>query len=310
MYRLVRRGFTLVELLVVIAIIALLIAVLLPALTKAREQANTAKCLSNLRQIGQALSMYAVDNKGVLCPGWIANANSGGPGLENYATILTAKKYVTGVPSQPDFNAVESIGDSVFRCPEGLNVKHEVGGGTLNPAGGLGMPTSKFDPRGGQFWRRTSVTTAPMGLGSGLSIDTWYGINAWDQGSGAGNNPQQFIDKQKPFPFRKFVWPHATFGFYGEFSKIAKFRKSSELALMFDGLRLLDGEFDKFLNARHNNKKITNIMFGDFHCESVDTKRLPNGPQELAPRLTRAQFGGTDPSVFNQWPYPKWRLDQ
>src|SRR5688572_12166276 len=63
-----RKGaaFTLIELLVVIAIIAVLVAILLPALRKARMAAQTAACLSNLRQIGMAATQYVQDNKGWL----------------------------------------------------------------------------------------------------------------------------------------------------------------------------------------------------------------------------------------------------
>lgn len=57
-----RRAFTLVELLVAIGIIALLLGILLPALGAAREAGRTVACGSNMRQVGQAIVMYAGDN--------------------------------------------------------------------------------------------------------------------------------------------------------------------------------------------------------------------------------------------------------
>jgi prepilin-type processing-associated H-X9-DG protein len=57
-------GFSLAELLVVIGIIAMLVSILMPALARAREQAQLVRCQSNLRQIGLGIQMYANANKG------------------------------------------------------------------------------------------------------------------------------------------------------------------------------------------------------------------------------------------------------
>src|ERR1044071_4657610 len=86
-----KRAFTLVELLVVIAIIALLATLLVPALSGARQSANSAVCINNLRQLGAGAQMYWSDNEQNPFPyksgatnngdiywfGWIERGNEG-----------------------------------------------------------------------------------------------------------------------------------------------------------------------------------------------------------------------------------------
>lgn len=111
-----RRGFTLVELLVVIGIIALLIGILLPALSRAREAANTIKCASNLRTVGQGMAMYVADNKGYFPAAYIYS------GMQIVGNTETPDAAVNGYIHWSSFlygRKDRSATDAIFRSPVG-----------------------------------------------------------------------------------------------------------------------------------------------------------------------------------------------
>src|SRR3954451_3029325 len=100
------KAFTLVELLVVIGIIAVLIGILLPALSKARSQANLVVCSSNLRQLSTCMLMYETDYKGGLVPHWTV--------APMWQYLL--KPYFSKLPSNAAPGQVETR-DAILRCP-------------------------------------------------------------------------------------------------------------------------------------------------------------------------------------------------
>ena len=99
-----KKGFTLIELLVVIAIIAILAWMLLPALNNERENARSAQCSSNLKQLGNAMILYADDNAG-------------------FAPVLATPNSSTFWPTRlsPYCSGTETKLTAVFRCPSHRN---------------------------------------------------------------------------------------------------------------------------------------------------------------------------------------------
>jgi prepilin-type N-terminal cleavage/methylation domain-containing protein/prepilin-type processing-associated H-X9-DG protein len=98
------RAFTLVELLVVIGIIVILIAILLPVLTKVKRQAEETKCAANLRQIGQAMTMYTQQYR--FFPGMTLHGVSGTSSAECWPVrlrqFLNGNQKIFYCPAQDD----------------------------------------------------------------------------------------------------------------------------------------------------------------------------------------------------------------
>ena len=171
-----KRAFTLIELLVVVSIIALLVSILLPSLSKAREQAKKVLCQNNLKQINIAMVMYAYDHRDYfpLCGD-----------VGNYGSPITADwiylwwpealaKYLgmepgaqkIGMTRVPDYRYEENWGrDCVYFCPSDKRT-----GWGRNPS----EPPGELPPWTSYGMNEFSTWWHPDYGWGGNRIDQWY----------------------------------------------------------------------------------------------------------------------------------------
>ena len=266
--------------------------------------------------------MYTVDNKGWIVPAFIRKQPTGGRGEETWFTLLTAYNYVKGVPSILDLvppqaanqHRVSPLGPPLK--PARPTVSSDVPVVKIAPFPSPAIPTPPASSTGVTHGLGAAEGLIFNGVASGQGvskmIDCWYAGN-FILVSHTFANEAANIHKQDAFPMRVIQHnrnPDRIYG--GPLTKASQIRKSSEMAMIFDGFECHDYETNN-IALRHSKGKVCNFLFADGHAQSVtaspkndgtvDTKGLPNGHTITNSDLRSA-------ATLVDCPFPKWRLDQ
>jgi len=252
------RAFTLVELLVVIAVIAILAGLLLPVLSKAKEDANRAACASNLRQWGLAQTLYLDDSNQLFPLAKITNGTPGDPG------------YNEDAPTWNDLAAFEAAGQGAaawFNVLPPYVAKSPLWAYAADPSGFVGAKTIFTCP--------TSAAKVPE-LDPLTRVVFNYGMNQKGNDQLPAGTPftATLVLHPSSFVFLSEVRTHSTERpFYGS-------NPTSELACAHCSTRQL--------SSRH--KAGLNIVFGDAHtayfkycyaCTNTGTKAGDPGRPDI-----------------------------
>ena len=191
-----RAGFTLIELMVTIAIVAILAALALTAMGAAQTQGDRAKAISNMRQIGSAIGLYAADKDsllpGPLWPGQLAEFDPTRTGrlvreLAPYFSLETpAKPVVIDLFMPPAYRRISLAASLPTSRTFVMNMAVASGNATINPWGSLAANDG----------------SGPLRLGS-IPADAWGFSDADRQhprvvgASWASNTPVEPIHKKR-----------------------------------------------------------------------------------------------------------------
>ncbi|MGN6724684.1 MAG: type II secretion system protein [Tepidisphaeraceae bacterium] len=273
------RGFTLVELLVVIGIIALLISILLPALNRARQAANAIKCASNMRQIGQALTLYHIDSQGKLIPFLVTTGTTGGtqwPAGYFWANQLVALKYIKAPMGVAAGTGALNQLSAVFTCP--------VGNDTL--ISGEGAVATDYPGSGINLQLRAHNYSADAGNvvnDSTNRVGVHYMLNARKDASTNPNNTTSADVILAPFQNYENSKKYISDPNYQR--RLTAIHDAATMVEMIEGNSYEINRVSR-LAARHNMRRgaingYTNILFFDGHVAAFPTQPFYDASQKF-----------------------------